>query len=496
MKYFGMLTVFVVLSVVLNPSSGQGANSCFSTLSTGMKIHVPSVKFAGAFYDVNLDVLLQGPSAETGVWLRLQTITVGNLLSCSNPAVFFQDGPSYTLRIPMLKFNTEALWADLEWVPTSDNQLWLRLGAFGVMSNQVFITSVTGDGNLGGWADAGGKTGLAAGDAICQARAAAAGLGGNFIAWLSDENDDAYCRIHGLAGKKADNCGQPTLPANAGPWVRTDGFPFSGPIGELLDDGKVFVPVATDEYGQPFPEPKWYRTGTRNDGTVEDTIGGPCTNWTSGADVMVAGGVSDFTSFQWTSGASNNCSGDYAGLLCIETGAGPPLPNFALPGKKAFLTSATGTGNLGSWADANGQSGIAAGDEICRSRAAAAGLQNPQNFKAWLSDANIDASSRFTSDGPWVRLDGVVLAENHPDLVDGALNTSISLTETGTYVGYDYVWTGTNHVGGTTPDTCNNWADATQSFNGSTGRTFDRSGWTYSGYPPCDWPLHLYCFED
>ena len=168
----------------------------------------------------------------------------------------------------------------------------------------------------------------------------------------------------------------------------------------------------------------------------------------------------------------------------------------ALPGKKAFLTSVTGTGNLGSWADANGQSGIAAGDEICRSRAAEAGLQNAQNFKAWLSDDNTDASSRFTSDGPWVRLDGVVLAENHADLVDGDLNTSISLTETGTYVGFDYVWTGTNHIGGTTPDTCNNWADAAQSFNGSTGRTFDRSGWTYSGYPPCDWSLHLYCFED
>ena len=99
MKCLGMLTIFAVLSVVLNPSSGQGADSCFSTLSNEMKIHVPSVRFAGAFYDLNLEVLLQGPSAETGVWMRLQTISAGNILNCSNPAVFFQSGPSYTLRI-------------------------------------------------------------------------------------------------------------------------------------------------------------------------------------------------------------------------------------------------------------------------------------------------------------------------------------------------------------------------------------------------------------
>ena len=34
-------------------------------------------------------------------------------------------------------------------------------------------------------------------------------------AWLSDSSDDAWCRIHGLDGKRADNCGQPVLPANA-----------------------------------------------------------------------------------------------------------------------------------------------------------------------------------------------------------------------------------------------------------------------------------------
>jgi hypothetical protein len=494
MKY-GMLTLIAVLSVVLNPSYGQGADSCFSTLSNDMKIHVPSVKFAGAFYDVNLEVLLQGPSAETGVWMRLQTISAGNILSCSNPSVFFQSGPSYTLRIPMLKYGSLSYWADLEWVPTSDGQLWLRLGAFGVMSNQVFLTSVTGNGNLGTWADGVGKTGLAAGDAICQARSAAAGLTGNFIAWLSDENDDAYCRILGFAGKKADNCGQTTFPADAGPWVRTDGFPFSTTVAELLDEGKVFVPVATDEFGQPFTVSQVYRTGTGNDGALEASEDGPCANWTSGAEAAVIGGVSNYTTYAWSRRASNNCAGDFAGLLCFETGAGASLPNFALPGKKAFVTSTTGTGNLGTWPGANGQSGIAAGDEICRSSAAAAGLQNAQSFKAWLSDANTNASARIASDGPWVRLDGVVLAENLADLMDGELNTSMSLTETGVYVS-GFVRTGTTRNGEKTSDTCNGWTDGSESFNGSTGRTYDRSGWTASGHPPCNLGMYLYCFED
>ncbi len=142
MKYLGMLTIFVVLSVALNPSSGQGADSCFSTLSNDMKIHVPSVEFAGAFYDVNFEVLTQGPSAATGVWLRLQTITAANLLNCSNPAVFFQSGPSYTLRIPVLTYGSFAFWADLEWIPTSDSHLWLMLGAFGEIISSDYASSV------------------------------------------------------------------------------------------------------------------------------------------------------------------------------------------------------------------------------------------------------------------------------------------------------------------------------------------------------------------
>ena len=37
------------------------------------------------------------------------------------------------------------------------------------VSRVVFVTSVTGTGDLGSWPDAGGNIGVSAGDAICQA---------------------------------------------------------------------------------------------------------------------------------------------------------------------------------------------------------------------------------------------------------------------------------------------------------------------------------------
>jgi hypothetical protein len=76
----------------------------------------------------------------------------------------------------------------------------------------AFMTSVTGPGDLSSWPDAlaVGAVGVDAGDAVCQARALAAGLANpqDFVAWLSDNNVDAYCRIHGFAGTIVANCGQ------------------------------------------------------------------------------------------------------------------------------------------------------------------------------------------------------------------------------------------------------------------------------------------------
>ncbi len=358
----------------------------------------------------------------------------------------------------------------------------------------VFVTSVSGSGDLGSWADAAGKTGLAAGDAICQARAQAAGLTGTFVAWLSDDNDDAYCRVHGLLGKKSNNCNQTTLPATAGPWVRTDGFPFSDTIDNLTSTGQVFVPLRVDEYGSKTTMP--FFTGTREDGTLN--IAGPCSNWTLNSNTHVSTGLPFYTTHGWTGGSIvvSLCSQTRA-LLCFQTGQGPGLHDFSSPGKKVFVTSVLGTGDLGSWTDAAGKTGLAAGDAICQARAQAAGLTG--TFVAWLSDDNTNAIDRLTSDGPWVRLDGVIVARSKADLTDGEIFTSINLTETGQYFGNQAAWTGTSSDG--TKDithNCNNWTSSTSIDTAAIGGVISASGeWSSeSYYINCDFSGHLYCFEN
>ena len=149
---------------------------------------------------------------------------------------------------------------------------------------QVFATSVTGSGDLSTWADANGATGIDAGDQICQARALAASLPepANFVAWLSDSNDDAYCRINGLTGERDNNCGQAQLPVNAGPWLRTDGQPFAESIELALAPENIsFLPPRFDEFGNELFESSnesFVRTGTDSSGRGTTNN---CSDWSS-----------------------------------------------------------------------------------------------------------------------------------------------------------------------------------------------------------------------
>jgi len=321
-------------------------------------------------------------------------------------------------------------------VTRAEMAVFLKAAFLPPKNRKVFVTSVSGNGNLSTWTDAGGKIGLEAGDAICQARANTAGFIGIFRAWLSDDNDDAYCRVHNLTGKKSANCGQAELPAYAGPWIRTDGFPFGETIDQILSpNNKVYAPARFDEFGNAVPLDTTYFTNTHYDGTLFSYIPSPCSNWTSnGALQSALSGLSNRTADYWTWYSGLSCSLSRP-LLCFQTGAGPVLPDFSSQGKKVFLTSVSGNGNLGGWADAGGNTGLQAGDAICRARAQAEGIENASNFIAWLSNSATDVKDRITSNGPWVRLDGAKVADNKADLIDGSLFTPINLTETGIYLG-------------------------------------------------------------
>jgi len=369
----------------------------------------------------------------------------------------------------------------------------------------AFVTSTSGNGNLGSWADAGGKSGLAAADAICQNRASAAGLTGDFTAWISDTSNDAYCRVHNLAGKKTSNCGQPTLPVAAGPWVRTDGYPYSGIISELTSSGEVYAPARYDEYGILTPGSTFYFTNTLFSGKADLPGGSSCGEWTTtNASDYAGAGSSDVTAGLMYHAP---CSNSALRLLCMQTGDGPVLPDFATTGKKVFVSSSMGTGNLGSWFNAGGNTGIAAGDKVCQSLAANAGLANAANFKAWLSDSSTNAIDRITSNGsngPWVRLDGVKIADSKNDLTDGSLFTSISLDDTGTYyrelLDFYTVWTGTLFNGTKNANnSCNNWTDGTASYTTAAFGHDVKAGaeWTGGFGTSCNLNnFRIYCFED
>ncbi len=366
----------------------------------------------------------------------------------------------------------------------------------------AFVTSAAGGGNLSKWPDAKGQVGLAAADTICQERAAAAGLANsqNFVAWLSDLDNDAYCRVHNLAGKKEFNCREPQLPASAGPWVRTTGFPFSEEIALLTTGGVVYTPLRYDEFGEALPLGPGFQmfTATAHDGTL--TGAGNCAKWSSDSDLIEATtGDPAATTVGWTNAGSLPCAGP-ARLICMETVAGPALPDFEQAGRRAFVTSVTGPGDLASWPEADpGTSGVEAGDSICRNLALLAGLEEATTFKAWLSDTLAAAPDRFLHDGRWVRPDGVIPAAGLADLTDGQLFTSINVTEQGEYLGPWSMWTGTEDSGLPRPERCDDWTNGTAGVSGASGRAnlaFGGWSWAFTN-PTCDLDLlRLYCLSD
>ena len=191
--------------------------------------------------------------------------------------------------------------------------------------------------------------------------------------------------------------------------------------------------------------------------------------------------------------------------MCMQTDLGsdfPSQPPWSAPAgsKKAFVTSAFGNGKLSTWPQANDNgptTGLAAADAICQSLAKTANLDNYGTFKAWLSDRTSDAKDRIKSPyGPWVRLDGILVANSPADLINGALLAPINETETTVYLAGEASWTATAN-GSKVASTCNSWASDDSGDSGGYGAIDLASAmWStwYSGH--CDTLLHLYCLED
>ena len=140
-------------------------------------------------------------------------------------------------------------------------------------------------------------------------------------------------------------------------------------------------------------------------------------------------------------------------------------------------------------------------DRRCHELAANAGL--PGFYRAWLTgeqspDLNPPAFRFVHSFGPYVLVDGTVVADNFQDLIDGALLSPINPNELGVATSVE-VWTNVatdgTRVESTNANTCDDFRDGTAAFSGVFGTsTATGSSWTNAGLDTCDQPKALYCF--
>lgn len=309
-----------------------------------------------------------------------------------------------------------------------------------IPANLVFVTSTKHvAGSLGG---------LAGADAICQARASAAGLPGTYVAWLSTTTVDARDRLGTARG-----------------WRRPDGLPFVDTQGALLN-GRILYPAMVDETGARVPAlGELVITNTVGEGTAATTDCGGFAS-TAGDTFM---GIPAGTTRTWT-------EGDYRGqavscataarLYCFGIDLNVAVATPQHEGPRAFIDRAE-------WWPAGG---FANADARCQATATSFGLTG--TFKALLASTTASAADRFDlSRPPWVRLDGVRLAASRAAFMAAELDTSPSIFADGMYDrGYPLIWTGGAGTGTSRPTdignatrSCMDWTDTTSNIHGGFG---------------------------
>jgi cysteine-rich repeat protein len=122
--------------------------------------------------------------------------------------------------------------------------------------------------------------GVAGADAICQAAAAAGGLPGVYVAWVSVDADHAAADLP--SGK---------------PLVRTDGLPIVAVAEQLIQGGTTTLlnPIDRDETGAPVTGYAW--TGTSFTGQAS---GNDCDSWALASPALATIGALASTNSRWT----------------------------------------------------------------------------------------------------------------------------------------------------------------------------------------------------
>jgi hypothetical protein len=145
--------------------------------------------------------------------------------------------------------------------------------------------------------------------------------------------------------------------------------------------------------------------------------------------------------------------------------------------------------------------GITGAHGHCTELATNAGLDNADKFKAFISAVGFTPAEHFVhSDIPYVRLDGIRIADDWNDLIQNGPSTGLIVTETKVHLMNGYVWTGTAPDGTMyLPEmTCAGWTSDSPALKGRVGRVSPDphpTQWTSDTNPGCHLPARLLCFE-
>jgi hypothetical protein len=308
--------------------------------------------------------------------------------------------------------------------------------------NLVFVTSTTVDLCTGG---------VAAADAECMARAAAANLSGTYVSFTSDTTSDARDRLAVAAG-----------------WVRSDGRPVAATVDTLLGNGPWFPPRLDENGTELGPS---FLVASATDGT------GRLINYNPACNI---GGRPSNTATAWFGGL---VVGPPQHVVCFGVDRMVPVTKTVATGRLAFVTAGVFTPS----------SGIGAADALCTTEASNASL--PGTYKAFMSTTTTPAASRFNLSGPaWVRTDGVPLMASASDLGTWSFLTALDRRIDGT-VTEQYTWTG-NPTTNTMAQTCNNWSSASMSVLGILHDAPESANFWTSFQNGCATTANVMCFQE
>jgi hypothetical protein len=157
-----------------------------------------------------------------------------------------------------------------------------------VAARRAFVSSTVVQAAFGGYAGA---------DTKCQQLAVAAGLGGTWMAWVSDKNSSPSARFTQATVPYALVTGTVVAPSWSG-----------------LTSGTLAHGIDSDEYGQAVAGTTEVWTATWTDGTL---LGDGCSSFTAVSSSTVEVGISGKSDSKWTDVYAQFCNRTVH-LYCIE----------------------------------------------------------------------------------------------------------------------------------------------------------------------------------